>query len=189
MLSQRRIAQIGLVGAVVILCGSIVLLLGAKDEPKTTDTVRVQAGMPAPAIKIESSDGHSVNLNEKGHLTVLCFDSASQDCSGRLRKLIIESNEQTADVGPGGEIDLMAGPAPTPNFVTLQDDRGVVASRFDVHANRTFFVIDENGLILYRGALDNKAEDYKLTENYFTSTLRNVGDGKQVTVASVQGWK
>ncbi len=141
--------------------------------------------MPAPAVQIQDTDGHNVNLNEKGHLTVLCFGTSDD---GRLKKIIEEASpkEDSTDIATG-EINVTAGPAPEPQFVTLADQQGEVASRFDVHANPTFFVIDENGLIRYRGVFDSEKPEYKLAENYLTSALRTFGDGKQVTVAWVQG--
>jgi peroxiredoxin len=186
MFNERRIANLGLVAAVAILGSSVMLLLGAKDDPHA-DSFRAQAGMPAPAVKIQDTDGHNVNLNEKGHLTVLCFGSADQS-AGRLKKIIEEASpkEDATDIATG-EINVTAGPVPEPQFVTLSDQEGVVASRFNVHANPTFFVIDEDGLIRYRGVFDSEKPEYKLAENYLTSAVRTFGDKKQVTVAWVEG--
>ncbi len=80
--------------------------------------------------------------------------------------------EDSTDIATG-EINVTA-PVRRPSRSSSRSptSKAKSPSRFDVHANPTFFVIDENGLIRYRGVLETARSRNTSSPKITTSPAR-----------------
>jgi peroxiredoxin len=199
MLSERRLAQLGLAGAGILLFGSLAILLMGHDGGQV-DGTKLQPGSQTPEIKLNDAQGHAVSLIENGKLTVVCFDTpeypaASTEYAGRLKDLMAYAESRGAhmrvvEIQSDRETDAIAGATITADrqFVTLLDHQGKAAAQLDVLVSPTFFLIDESGVIRYRGAFDDNLDQAKVTRTYLASAVANLVDGKPIPVAWVQSF-
>jgi peroxiredoxin len=62
----------------------------------------------------------------------------------------------------------------------LDDPRSALAAYLDVQVTPTFYVIDKEGVLRYRGAYDESLKEARATKTYVHDALRAVLDGKEV---------
>ncbi|HXX93617.1 MAG TPA: redoxin domain-containing protein [Planctomycetota bacterium] len=68
----------------------------------------------------------------------------------------------------------------------LEDPKNVLASDLGVLVTPTFFVIDKEGVLRYRGAYDESLEEARAKKKYVHDALRAVLDGKEVALKSTR---
>lgn len=128
------------------------------------DTVtRVNA--PAPHFELRDLDGkpHSPE-QERGRLLVLNFWSAECPWSARadaqLRSLLEEWGEgvqlwSIASNVNEDQASMRSAASERGLQVVLRDEDQTVADRFDAQTTPHFYVIDQEGILRYKGALDD----------------------------------
>jgi len=74
----------------------------------------------------------------------------------------------------------------------LVDEDGKVGNRYDAKTTPHIFIIDPEGKLLYKGAIDNirstNIEDIAKAENYVSAALEAAMAGKMIEVSSTQSY-
>jgi len=194
MLTERRIAQFGLVAAFTILIGSMAMLL-ARDVSDQSSVPKIHPGIKAPEIGLKDTKGREVSLSAyHGERVVLCFDSphypaASTDYHQRLVGLSQEFGVKVIEIQSDAEVDSQQTATVSSNdFLTLLDRKGRVTASYDINVSPTFVLVDQNGMIRYRGALDDNTDEGKVSEHYLADALRNLNSDRPIGVAWVQAF-
>jgi peroxiredoxin len=68
----------------------------------------------------------------------------------------------------------------------LEDTKNVVAAGLDVLVTPTFYVIDKQGVLRYRGAYDESLKESRAQKTYVHDALRAVLAGKEVAVKTTR---
>jgi peroxiredoxin len=148
-------------------------------------------GTVAPDFQLEDADGRTVTLSAyRGQAVVLFFSSVrcprTAEYQPRIDKLAREYVEDArvkflaVDVtrGVGQSIDrgMIAHDAGLRErcFPTLLDDKGYVAGRYSAVETPTVIVIDDRGLVRYRGPFDDNRDLAFASRNFCAEALRNV---------------
>ncbi len=195
MLSPRRSAQLGLFcSCLVLICSLTVLVAKAKDAYSSATG---QPGQLAADFTLISAEGNAVSLSSlRGKTVVLYFSSArcptNNDYTDRLAAFsrtyanrsdveilainsVIAANEQTDP----SEIRVQSKVCGL-EFPTLLDERSRVARLFSADMTPTFFVIDNLGVIRYRGAFDDNHDASLVNSSYCEDALEAVLNGEPV---------
>ncbi len=128
---------------------------------------------------------------------VLIFTSyncdASLDYENRILKLIRDfAGQDVAFLGVRSSADDDAAGmrkyAESKGFGIpfLEDARNVVAAELDVLVTPTFYVIDKQGVLRYRGAYDESLKEARAQKTYVHDALRAVLAGKEVAVKTTR---
>jgi peroxiredoxin len=68
----------------------------------------------------------------------------------------------------------------------LEDTKNVLAAALDVLVTPTFYVIDKQGVLRYRGAYDESLKESRAQKTFVHDALRAVLDGKEVAVKTTR---
>jgi peroxiredoxin len=68
----------------------------------------------------------------------------------------------------------------------LEDTRNVLAATLDVLVTPTFYVIDKEGVLRYRGAYDESLKEARAHKTYVHDALRAVLEGKEVAIKTTR---
>jgi hypothetical protein len=187
MICQRRRAQLGALAATaVFLIAFSIVLAGAFEQPNA----RIgQPGTEAISFRLPDSNGDFVGLSSwRGRVVVLCFapnpaDQLTRDDIDRLNQLgqrygaaddvrLVALYSGTDDLSYDGirEINGLAADA-GPFCTTLLDPSSRVANWYCIDTMPTFLVIDANGIIRYRGGIDDTSPDAPLASTRFETVI------------------
>jgi peroxiredoxin len=73
-------------------------------------------------------------------------------------------------------------------FPILKDDHNVVADTYGAMHTPEAFVVDQNGILVYHGRIDNSAELKNVTTHELTDAIDAVLSGKPVTVPETKAF-
>jgi len=190
-----------IVTAVTALVASSAPFAGAADTPP-------KVGQPAPAFSAVDLDGKTRSLSEfKGKYVVLEWHN--QGCpfvkkhyeSGNMQKLQKELTGKGAVwlsiissapgaqgfVTPEQEKAYLAEKKAAPTTV-LFDPEGTVGHAYGAKTTPHMFVIDDKGVLVYAGAIDDNsssdAADAATAKNFVRAAYDEASAGKPVTAAS-----
>jgi len=169
-----------------------------------------EIGKPAPAFTLKDTSGKEHSLADfKGKLVVL--EWVNHGCpfvkkhyeSGNMQKVQAES------VGSGAVWLSICSSAPDKQGhmsaedaaakakevdskanAYLLDEDGTVGKAYDAKTTPEIFIINEEGLLVYKGAIDDKpsanSADIEGAVNHVTAALKEIKGGKPVTVSSTK---
>ena len=167
-----------------------------------------KVGEPAPAFTATDLNGKSRSLSEfKGKYVVLEWHN--QGCpfvqkhyeSGNMQKLqkeltgkgvvwlsiISSAPGKQGHVTPDEEKAYLAEQKATPSEV-LFDPQGTVGKAYGAKTTPHMFVIDDKGVLVYAGAIDDNpssdAADAATAKNYVRAAFEEASAGKPVTTAA-----
>lgn len=201
MLSPRRSAQCGLAAACVlfVLCMGVLVLRGSS-APQVA--AAPTPGIAAPDFTLPDTDGKPLRLSSlRGSITVLYFGSincpVSVDYETRLAELaaLYAGNDEVRFVGVNSLVparDLSLREIAVQNRVAgltcpqLVDAGRGVADLYGATVTPTFFVIDRQGLIRYRGAFDDNRSLAQVRTHYVADAIRSLLNGRPVEQAETQ---
>ncbi len=172
----------------------------------------VEIGQPAPNFTLQGSDGKMHSLKDyPGKIVVL--EWSNHDCpfvrkaydSHNMQKLqskytakgviwltIISSakgKQGYETAAQENQILQAEGASPT---AALLDPTGKVGHLYSAKTTPDMFVIDQNGNLVYMGAIDDKPStdvaDVKTARNYVSAALDEVMSGKPVTTAATTSY-
>ncbi|MCC6847388.1 MAG: thioredoxin family protein [Deltaproteobacteria bacterium] len=176
--------------------------------PGTADADAPKLGDPAPAFSATDLDGKTRTLSEfAGRYVVLEWHN--QGCpfvkkhydSGNMQKLqkeltgkgvvwlsvISSAPGKQGYVTPGEEKRYLAAKDAVPTTV-LFDPEGAVGRAYGAKTTPHMFVIDDKGVLVYAGAIDDNpspdAADAATAKNYVRAAYEEASAGKPVTAAS-----
>ena len=167
-------------------------------------TTTAEVGKPAPTFTLKDTQGKSHNLADyKGKTVVL--EWLNFDCpfvkkhyeSGNMPKL------QAAEVAKGTvwlsvvssakgkqgyfepkEMDARREKEKGKQSAILYDTDGKVGKAYGAKTTPHMYVIDKNGLLAYRGGIDDKAttdlEDVATAKNYVTAATEDLRAGRKI---------
>lgn len=166
-----------------------------------------EIGKPAPAFTVKDVTGRSISLSElKGKVVVLewvnfgCPFVHKHYASGNMAKLqetytakgVVWLSVNSAAQGKQGHLEpakMAEHAAAQGNKAShfLMDSEGKVGRAYDAKVTPHMFIIDQEGRLVYDGAIDSKATtdaaDIKTAEQLFANALDAVLAGKQVANA------
>lgn len=180
------------------------LPLAAQAAPRT--------GAPAPDFTGTAETGESVALSSyKGNVVVLEWHNP--DCpfvrkhygSGNMQKLQTEAHDDGItwltinSNAPGREGNLT--PAQAAEYIKthgmrvthyITDPEGTIGHLYGATSTPTMVVIDKDGTLVYRGAIDDKPtanqSDIPDASNYVRAALESLKAGTPVAVGSTQSY-
>ncbi len=171
-----------------------------------------EIGKPAPAFTLKDASGNEHSLADfKGKLVVL--EWVNHGCPfvkkhyepGNMQKVQAEAVADGAvwlsicSSAPGKQGHMTAEDA-TAKFkevgskatAYLLDEEGTVGKAYDAKTTPEIFIINPDGLLVYKGAIDDKpsanSADIEGAVNHVTSALKEITDGKPVTVSSTKSY-
>lgn len=177
MVSPVRRAQLGLAAACLVFVASLGVLGG-----KAIGRQRQSLGR-APDFVLRDIDGKSVSLSDlRGKIVVMIFASVRGPTYNLYAERLVKFADQT--MGTGRVQVLMVETAIDENdphglnairvsrsitgqtFPTLLDPDCRVARSFGVERSMTVCVLDEKGLVRYRGGFDDNRDPRQVTTPY-----------------------
>ncbi len=180
-----------------------------KKEEKKDDKPAAELGKPAPEFALKDLDGKEIKLSDyKGKIVVLewvnpqCpFCVAAYSETGPLRELPERMKKEgvvwlaiNSGSGESGAVEL------NKNFLKdnkstvtcLLDPSGATGRAYGAKTTPHCYVIDEKGVLRYRGALDNapggKVADKETKTNYVQKAIEELKAGKAVTIADTKSY-
>ena len=211
---RRMLRTSSLIAAAAI--GALALLPAAsapraEDPPAPMKSDTADLGKPAPDFELKGIDGKTVKLSSyKGKVVVLeWFNPACPFCAyaygekGPLKNfpeqlrgkgIVWLSIVSEKPENPGGRtesiqkfVDANGMKAPM-----LLDPDGKVGKRYGAKTTPHMFVINEKGVLVYKGALDNapfgQSENNEAHINYVEAALADLGAGRAVTKAETKSY-
>lgn len=159
-------------------------------------------GKPAPAFTGTDSNGNKVSLEEFRGKTVV-LEWTNHDCpfvrkhygSGNMQALQKEASDddvvwlsvissapgRQGHVSPERAKELTVARKAAPSAVIL-DPEGVIGRAYEATATPHMFVIDSKGVLVYKGAIDDKPSanpaDVTIATNYVRAALAATAAGK-----------
>jgi len=183
-----------------------------KEEPKKDEKAPVaELGKPAPEFSLTDLNGKTVKLSDyKGKIVVLeWFSPACPMCvwayseTGPLRELperlkkdgivwlAINSSNPDND---GSKVDLNKKfmEDNKSKVTVLLDPTGVTGKAYAAKTTPHMYIIDEKGVLRYRGALDNapngRVPDKEFKVNYVQKAIDELKSGKAITTAETKSY-
>lgn len=196
MFTSARCANLGLLaaGTVFVTC---MLILGMRASNR-----QLEAARRAPTFELADTEGGSISLAAlRGKVTVLAFGSLQCQVTSAYCDRIVRLARQYRDstrfamyrvnVSAGSdhpsinEIRLH-GHMTGQTFPTLLDTDGRVARKFGVNRTPTVVVIDQQGMVRYRGPFDDNRDERRVTRSYCAEVVGmllgdNNGDAMALT--------
>jgi peroxiredoxin len=165
-------------------------------------------GQPAPAFTATDSNNHVHKLSDyKGKFVVL--EWTNRDCpftqkhyqSGNMERLqhewtkrgvvwltVVSSAPGEQGYAIGGEENAYMSQMRAAPTAVLLDPAGKLGHLYDAKTTPHMFVIDRKGVLIYDGAIDDRAttdvSDITGAKNYVVQALQEAMAGKPVTVAT-----
>ncbi len=169
-----------------------------------------EIGKPAPAFTLKDASGNEHSLADfKGKVVVL--EWVNHGCPfvkkhyepGNMQKI------QGEAVGNGAVWLSICSSAPDKQghmsaedaaakfkavdskaTAYLLDEDGTVGKAYDAKTTPEIFIVDSEGLLVYKGAIDDKpsasSADIEGAVNHVTAALKEIADGKPVTVTTTK---
>lgn len=170
-----------------------------------------EVGKPAPDFTATDINGKTITLNDyKGKIVVL--ESYNQDCpychnhyrTGAMQELQRELTAKGVvwlivdSVGPHNsshrtpqEAKKEWADSKIAATAWLDDSSGAVGRKFGMRTTPHMFVIDQNGILAYQGAIDDRAEpdgDPRSAHNYVRAAVTQLMAGQKVTVPKTKSY-
>jgi len=193
MLSPRVSAHLGLGAASLVLISCVCLLHSGASEAK--HALRARPSEIAPAFVLFDAAGKSVSLSAcRGQTVALCFSSINCPVSNEYRQRLADlvrrySGDRrveilrinighglplgTKNTFGGVEVASAATAIPGPERL-LMDPNSEVAAHYAVDVTPTFFVIDNQGIVRYRGSFDDNRNAAQVASHYCEDALDDV---------------
>ncbi len=174
--------------------------------------VKAAIGKPAPDFELSDLEGHKVRLSQfRGHVVVLewfnpeCPFVKASHTKGSLRGLsdkytpkgivwLAVNSAAAGKQGHGVEANTAGKRKFALNHPVLIDESGDVGHLYDAQHTPHMFVIDDKGVLVYRGAIDNSPDGEgespqggKLV-NYVETALTELAAGRPVTTAETDAY-
>ncbi|HZO14811.1 MAG TPA: redoxin domain-containing protein [Polyangiaceae bacterium] len=180
-------------------------------EPPAEQTApeNAQIGKPAPDFNLTTLDGNKVKLSDyRGKIVVLewfnpeCPFVKQSHTEGELKGmaakfkgdvvwLAINSNGPGTQ-GNGADTNREGKDKFAMDYPIAFDEDGKVGKSYGAERTPHMYVIDPNGVLVYRGAIDNTkggdAEDVPKVINYVADAIADVKAGKSVRQAETEAW-
>ncbi|MFO1010781.1 MAG: redoxin domain-containing protein [Planctomycetota bacterium] len=178
-----------------------------KDVKKDEKPATAEIGKPAPDFTLTDVNGKSVKLSDyKGKIVVL--EWFNQDCpycqyvygdTGPLKDLPERMTKQGIvwlSINTGNSANAEAAKkfmeAHKMTTPMLLDADGKVGTAYAAKTTPHCYVIDEKGVLRYRGALDNapmgKVADKEAKTNYVETAINELKNGKAVTTTETKSY-
>lgn len=169
-----------------------------------------EVGKPAPEFTLKDCSGAEHSLADfKGKVVVLewinhgCPFVVKHYGSGNMQKLqadavadgvvwlsVCSSAPDKQGHMSAADADAKCSEVESKATAYLLDEDGTVGKLYDAKTTPEMFVIDEEGILVYKGAIDDKpttkVEDIEGAVNYVTAALRAVAEGKPVETPSTK---
>ena len=181
----------------------------AAPNPLADASASAAVGQPAPDFTLPAADGSTVKLSDfKGKRVVLEWfnpecpfvkaahgEGALKDLAARTTAtgvvwLAINSGGPGKQ-GHGAEVNKQAAATWSLTHPILLDETGAVGHAYGASNTPHLYVIDERGLLAYRGALDNapmgEAEGGTRVA-HFEDALAALAAGKPITTPETRAW-
>lgn len=190
MLSPRRTAQLGLASAVLVLTvGMGVLTMNAIDNYRALNVI---PGTSVPDVKFNDLQGRAVELSSlQGKVTVLYFTSLDSTLSSKYMPRVMNwardwsQSDSPVNILAVHDARDAAHPAGVreirvqdvvwgQTFPSFVDISGKAARGFEVQERPTFFVIDANGTLRYRGPFDDNVDATQVKCHYVADAVRKL---------------
>lgn len=167
-------------------------------------------GEPAPEFTLTDTAGQSHSLSDfKGKVVILewinhgCPFVVKHYASGNMQKLQAEAAENgvvwlsICSSAPGKQGHMSAADAAAKSkevgsnaTAYLLDEDGVVGKKYGATRTPELFIINEEGILVYKGAIDDKPtasqEDVEGAKNFISAALTEIKGGQPVTVSETQ---
>lgn len=178
-------------------------------NPLADPSATAAIGQPAPDFTLHAADGTTVKLSDhKGKRVVLewfnpeCpFVKAAHD-DGPLKDLAARTTATgvvwlainsgaPGKQGHGAEANTRAASAWKLAHPILLDDTGAVGHAYGASNTPHMYIVDEQGLLVYRGGLDNAPmgePDGGKRSAYLEDALAALASGKPVPTAETRAW-
>jgi peroxiredoxin len=188
--------------SLALLSGALVLTAPAVAAP--------EIGKPAPDFTATDSNGKTVKLSDQ-HGKIVVLEWTNHDCpfvkkhygSGNMQALQKEASQQgivwwsviSSAPGKQGHVtpqeanELTSSRKAAPSAVLL-DPEGSVGRLYSARTTPHMYIIDTQGRLVYRGAIDDKPStnpaDVATANNYVRTALQAVQQGQSVEPAVTQ---
>jgi peroxiredoxin len=192
-----------MVAKLLLACGLLVAVTGL-------GLAETEIGKPAPNFTLPDTNGKKVSLADfKGKYVVL--EWYNPDCpfvgkhyrSGNMQELQKEFTSKGVvwisidSSAPGAEgnyppqkLNQISAHDGASRTALLLDPEGKIGRLYGAKTTPDMYIIDPGGILLYKGAIDNKRStdlaDVKTATNYVKSALQDAMTGKPVTPAATQ---
>jgi peroxiredoxin len=177
-----------------------------------TDVGSPRVGRAAPNFEFKSADGKTLSLSGlKGHVVVL--EWFNNGCpfvrkfygSGTMQKLQDQATSQgviwltICSSAPGkqgyltpGDVDKIRTELGMRSTALLLDPSGIVGRSYQARTTPDMFVIDQNGVLVYKGAIDDQPTPDPASlanaKNYVEAALASLHDGKPVSPSDTRSY-
>jgi peroxiredoxin len=169
-------------------------------------------GKPAPDFTATDLSGKAVSLKDyrgktvvlewfnpgcpfvqKSHTVGSLVDTAARHSKNGVVWLAINSGAPGKQ-GHGKETNLEAQKTFKMEHPILMDEAGIIGRAYGAERTPHLYVIDPNGALVYRGAIDNSPDGEKQSPaggtlvNYVDAALADLGAGRPVAVADTKSY-
>lgn len=183
MFTPARRANLGLVsaGAIFIVC---MLILGMSAANRQMDEAR-----RAPAFVLTDTEGSEVSLASlRGKVTILAFGSIRCPGSNAYCDRLVRLAREYQGAGGLAVFMVNVGGRENPSvneirvhrrvsgqtFPTLLDSNGSVAKAFGIQKTPCVVVLDQNGLVRYRGDFDDNRDERLVRRSYCADVVKTL---------------
>jgi peroxiredoxin len=169
-------------------------------------------GKPAPDFTATGLDGKAVSLKDyrgktvvlewfnpgcpfvkKSHTVGSLVDTAARHAKNGVVWLAINSGAPGKQ-GHGKEANLEAQKTFKMDHPILIDEAGSIGRTYGAERTPHIYIVDPNGVLVYRGAIDNSPDGERQSPaggtlvNYVDSALADLGAGRPVAVADTKAY-
>jgi peroxiredoxin len=184
--------------------------VAAPSNQPNNDLAAAELGKAAPDFALVGLDGSQVRLSEhKGKIVVLewfnpeCPFVKQSHTEGELKGMAARYKEQgvvwlavnsNADgkQGAGADENREGKEKFAMDYPVLFDKDGKVGRAYGAERTPHMYVIDDKGVLVYRGAIDNTkggdADDVEKVVNYVADAIADVKAGKPVRQTQTEAW-
>jgi peroxiredoxin len=210
MKASHRIATAGVfsLALVTLLSGFQTGDAKKPEDPKPAQVQRAELGKPAPDFSLTDLDGKTHKLSDhKGKIVVLewfnpeCPVVKDAHDKGELKTLAADmakdgivwiaiNSGAPGMQGHGAEKNAEACKRWSLKHPVLVDEKGTVGMAYAAKTTPHMYVIDEKGVLVYRGAIDNQksAKEGEERINYVRAAISDLKAGKPVKTAETQAY-
>ena len=161
-----------------------------------------EVGKPAPEFTAKTASGQPIKLSDyKGKIVVL--EWYNPGCPyvqkfyepGKMQefqKSVIAQGGIWLTINTGGKVKDLAQRTYYPSTAVIDDADGAVARAYEAKSTPHCFVIDEKGVLAYKGAIDSiastKKEDIDKATNYVLAAVKALKEGKSPEVTATKSY-
>lgn len=197
MFSPARRANLGLISAGAIFIVSM-LILGMSAANR-----QMEAARRVPAFVLADTDGSEVSLaGLRGKVTVLAFGSIRCPGSNAYGDRLVRLAREYQGEGDLAVFMVHVGGRDNPSvneirvhrrvsgqsFPTLLDSDGQVARAFGIQKTPCVVVLDQNGLVRYRGDFDDNRDERLVRRGYCAEVVKALVGEPRDTVTLTQAF-